>query len=82
MIGRKKGNGQYRETFRDKGYRERKKGIKDIVVTEAQLTIILNNQRLITLPCSPNDLQFLAIGFLFSKGILRSKKRDNKSHLR
>lgn len=43
MIGRKKGNGQYRETFRDKGYRERKKGIKDIVVTEAQLTIILNN---------------------------------------
>ncbi|MBW2003816.1 MAG: sulfurtransferase FdhD, partial [Deltaproteobacteria bacterium] len=41
-----------------------KRKIEDIVVTEAQLTIVVNNQRLITLPCSPNDLQFLAIGFL------------------
>ena len=58
-----------------------KRGIEEIVVTEAQLTIIVNNQRLITLPCSPNDLQFLAIGFLFSKGILKSKKEITKIDL-
>jgi len=55
-----------------------KRKIEDVVVTEAQLTIVVNNQRLITLPCSPNDLKFLAIGFLFSKGILKSKEEITK----
>jgi len=58
-----------------------KRKIEDIVVTEAQLTIVVNNQRLITLPCSPNDLQSLAIGFLFSKGILKSKEEITKVDL-
>ena len=58
-----------------------KREIEDIVVTEAQLTIVVNDQKLITLPCSPNDLQFLAIGFLFSKGILKSKKEIRKVDL-
>jgi len=78
MIGRKKGNGHYRETFCNEGYREKKSEIEDIVVIEAQLTIVLNNQKLIALPCSPNDLQFLAIGFLFSKGILKGKEEITK----
>jgi len=60
---------------------KRKSEIEDIVVTEAQLTIVVNNQRLITLPCSPNDLQSLAIGFLFSKGILKSKEEITKVDL-
>jgi len=60
---------------------KRKSKIEDIVVTEAQLTIVVNNQRLITLPCSPNDLQSLAIGFLFSKGILKSKEEIIKVDL-
>jgi len=55
-----------------------KREIEDIVVTEAQLTIVVNNRKLITLPCSPNDLQFLAIGFLFSKGILKGKEEITK----
>jgi len=58
-----------------------KRKIEDVVVTEAQLTIVVNNQRLITLPCSPNDLKFLAIGFLFSKGILKSKEEITKIDL-
>jgi len=58
-----------------------KRKIEDVVVTEAQLTIVVNNQRLITLPCSPNDLKFLAIGFLFSKGILKSKEEITKVDL-
>jgi len=57
---------------------KRKSKIEDIVVTEAQLTIVVNNQKLITLPCSPNDLEFLAIGFLFSKGILKGKEEITK----
>jgi FdhD protein len=60
---------------------KRKSEIEDIIVTEAQLTIVVNNQRLITLPCSPNDLQSLAIGFLFSKGILKSKEEITKVDL-
>lgn len=60
---------------------KRRSQIEDIVVTEAQLTIVVNNQKLITLPCSPNDLQFLAIGFLFSKGILKSKEEITKVDL-
>jgi len=58
-----------------------KKRVEERVATEAQLTIVVNNQRLITLPCSPNNLQSLAIGFLFSKGILKSKKDITKVDL-
>jgi FdhD protein len=57
---------------------KRKRQIEDIVVTESQLTIVLNDQKLITLPCSPNDQQFLAIGFLFSKDILKGKEEIRK----
>ena len=47
--------------------------IEDIVAREFPLTIILNNQELVTLLCSPTSLQYLAIGFLFSEGLLRRK---------
>lgn len=60
---------------------KRKSEIEDIVATEVQLTIVLNNQKLITLPCSPNDLKFLAIGFLFSQGILKGKQEITKIDL-
>lgn len=58
-----------------------KRKIDETVVTEAQLTIVVNTQKLVTLPCSPNDLQFLAIGFLFSKDILKSKEEITKIDL-
>ena len=41
--------------------------IEDVVIIEAPLTIILNNQELVTLLCSPIDLKYLAIGYLFSE---------------
>jgi len=43
------------------------------VVTEFPLTIILNNHELVTLLCSPTDLKYLAIGFLFSEGLVKGK---------
>ena len=47
--------------------------IEDVVIIEAPITIILNNQELVTLLCSPIDLKYLAIGYLFSEGLLNDK---------
>ncbi len=52
--------------------------IEDMVAREFPLTIILNNQELVTLLCSPTDLKHLAIGFLFSEGLLKSKGEIKK----
>ena len=47
--------------------------IEDVVARESPITIILNNRELVTLLCSPADLRFLAVGFLFSEGLLETK---------
>lgn len=52
--------------------------VEDIVVREMPLTIILNNKELVTLLCSPKDLNYLAIGFLVSEGLLKSKGEIKK----
>jgi len=46
----------------------------DVVVTEAPLTIVLNEERVISLLCTPQDQEYLAIGFLFSEGFIQNKK--------
>jgi len=51
---------------------------EDIVTKETPLTIILNNRELVTLLCSPTNLKYLAIGFLFSEGLLKSKDEIKK----
>jgi FdhD protein len=50
-----------------------KSSTDDIVVTEFPLTIVLNNQELVTLLCSPKNLDYLAVGFLSSEGLLKGK---------
>jgi len=57
---------------------EGRSNIDDVVAREFPLTIILNNQELVTLLCSPKDLNYLAIGFLFSEGLLESKEEIKK----
>lgn len=57
---------------------EGRKDTEDIVTKELPLTIILNNQELVTLLCSPVDLKYLAIGFLSSEGLLGSKNEIKK----
>lgn len=47
--------------------------IKKAVAREFSLTIVLNNQELVTLLCSPSGLEYLAVGFLLSEGLLDSK---------
>ena len=52
--------------------------IEDVVAKEFPLTIILNNQELVTLLCSPTNLRYLAVGFLFAEGLLKSKDEIKK----
>ncbi len=47
--------------------------IEDIVVREFSLTIVLNSQELVTLLCSPSSLEYLAVGFLLSEGLVNAK---------
>ncbi len=47
---------------------------EDVVAVETHLTLFLNGQLLVTLSCSPCDLEDLAVGFLFSAGLLKEKK--------
>jgi FdhD protein len=55
-----------------------KSEFEGIVATEFSLTIILNNRELVTLLCSPTKLDYLAIGFLFSEGLLKSRDEIKK----
>jgi len=47
---------------------------EDVVVTEAPLTIFLNDEKVITLLCTPQDQKYLALGFLSSEGLIQSVK--------
>jgi FdhD protein len=51
---------------------------RDVVVKETPFTIFLNDVDLVTLLCSPKDLEYLAVGFLFAEGIIKGKE-DIKS---
>lgn len=42
------------------------------VVSEMPLTIVLNSEEVVTLLCVPDEPKFLAVGFLFSEGIINS----------
>ena len=52
--------------------------VEDVVAREFPLTIILNNQELVTLLCSPKELNYLAIGFLSSEGLIQQKGEIGK----
>jgi len=57
---------------------ESERSIEDVLAREFPLTIILNNQELVTLLCSPKDINYLAVGFLFSEGLLGNKDEIKK----
>ena len=54
--------------------KERPKSTKDTVVAEHTLTIYLDKKELVTLLCSPEKLECLAVGFLFSEGLIKGKE--------
>ena len=53
---------------------EGKSRVEDTVARETPVTIIFNNRELVTLLSSPKDLDYLAVGFLFSEGLIKDKK--------
>lgn len=50
-----------------------KRTVRQHIVKEAPLTIMLNGEELATLLCSPHSFELLAIGFLVGEGVLRSR---------
>ena len=46
---------------------------KAAVARESPVTIILNGKELVTLLCSPTNLEYLVVGYLSSEGFLESK---------
>lgn len=51
---------------------------EDEVVEERPLSILLNNQKLVTLLSTPDDQKNLALGFLFSEGLIKEKAEIKK----
>lgn len=47
--------------------------VEDTLVLESPLTIFLNDEELVTLLCTPEDIKFLAVGFLAAEGLLAGK---------
>ncbi|MBM3149398.1 MAG: formate dehydrogenase accessory sulfurtransferase FdhD [Chloroflexi bacterium] len=47
--------------------------VDDLVVREFPLTVFLDGQELVTLLCSPTNIKYLAVGFLFSEGLIHGK---------
>ncbi len=58
--------------------REDTGSIEEEVARELPVTIILNDQELVTMLCSPKNLDYLAAGFLSSEGFLESKDEIKK----
>jgi FdhD protein len=58
--------------------KEGRSPIEKTVAREFLLTIFLNGQELVTLLCSPKDMRYLAVGFLVSEGLLKSKDEIKK----
>ena len=52
---------------------EGKQEVQEAVTTEFSLNIILNGQEIVTLLCSPRDLEWLAVGYLLSEGLIQQK---------
>ena len=48
--------------------------MEDVVVTEVPLTIFLNEDKVITLLCTPQNQESLAVGFLFSEGLIENNE--------
>ena len=51
---------------------------RDVVVKEGPVTIFLNDVDLVTLLCSPRNLDYLAVGFMFGEGLIKTKREIKK----
>jgi formate dehydrogenase family accessory protein FdhD len=47
---------------------------EDIIVREIPLTIFFNNEEIVTVLCSPSQIEELSIGFLLTEGFIRNQE--------
>ncbi len=59
----------------------KRESINEKVAKETILRIFLNQQEIVALSCSPSDQKYLAIGFLFSEGFLKTKDQIERIDL-
>lgn len=52
----------------------KKETLEDTIITEVPLTIILNNEELVTIICTPIEIPYLAIGYLYSERFIQIKE--------
>ncbi|MDA8212369.1 MAG: formate dehydrogenase accessory sulfurtransferase FdhD [Clostridia bacterium] len=55
--------------------------VEDMVIRESPLTIYFNDNELVTLLCTPDGMEELAIGFLTSEGLLKAPEDITKVKL-
>lgn len=55
-----------------------KTDISELVAEEVPVTIILNDRELVTVLCSPVNLKYLAVGLLFSEGLIADADEINR----
>ncbi|MCA0969514.1 formate dehydrogenase accessory sulfurtransferase FdhD [Halobacillus litoralis] len=48
--------------------------LTDEIAVEYPLTVVVNGREFATMVCSPNDLEYLVIGFLASEGVIRGRQ--------
>jgi len=65
---------KYKEISLIRVKNNKKEEVSDIIVRESKLTIFLNEKKLVTLKGSPENYDYLGIGFLYTSGILQKKE--------
>jgi len=58
--------------------KEGRSSTEEVFAREFPVTIILNDRELVTMLCSPRNLEYLVAGFLSSEGFLKSKDEIKK----
>ena len=53
-------------------------GVVDEVASELPVRLVLNDRQLVTLLCTPSELEELAVGFLLSEGLLHERSAIRK----
>jgi FdhD protein len=54
--------------------RDTRETLRGEVAREYPLTVMFNDEQLATLLCSPDDMKNLAVGFLYSEGLIRTRE--------
>mgnify|MGYP001580127283 CR=1 FL=1 len=52
---------------------ERKGFVEDGIIRESPLTIYVNKREILTMLCTPADLEYLTVGFLWAEGMIQTR---------